>query len=134
MSAPTGITKERFPDWDRNPRPPAPLPPPESCDCQIHVYEDERKYPVRWNIAHEVPDGTFADAKRVLRVLGFDRAIIVHASVYDTDYAMITDTLRRERDRNAYRGVVVINDSVTDRELDDLAALKPPPTEPDSES
>ena len=59
----------------------------------------------------------------VLQVLGFDRAIVVHASVYDTDYSMITDILRREPDRNKFRGVVVINDSVKDKELDDLAAL-----------
>jgi 2-pyrone-4,6-dicarboxylate lactonase len=123
MSAPTEVTKERFPDWDRDPRPPVPLPPPGSCDCQIHIYEDQRRYPVRWNIAHEIPDGTFADARRVLQVLGFDRAIVVHASVYGSDYSMITDILRGEPDRNKFRGVVVINESVNDQELDDLAAL-----------
>jgi predicted TIM-barrel fold metal-dependent hydrolase len=123
MSALSDGTKERFPDWDRNLRSPVPLPPRGSCDCQIHIYEDQRKYPVRWNIAHEIPDATFADAKRVLQVLGLDRAIVVHASVYDTDYSMITDTLRGELDRNKFRGVVVINDSVKDKELDDLAAL-----------
>src|SRR3954451_23688990 len=123
MSLSTEAPKERFPDWASTPRPPVPLPPPGSCDCQIHIYEDQRKYPVRWNIGHEIPDGSFADAKRVLQVLGFDRAIIVHASVYDTDYSMITDILRREPDRNRFRGVVVINDAVKDKELDDLAAL-----------
>jgi predicted TIM-barrel fold metal-dependent hydrolase len=116
-------TKERFPDWDRNPRPPVPLPPPGSCDCQIHIYEDQRRYPVRWNIAHEIPDGVFADARRVLKVMGFDRAVIVHASVYDTDYAMITAILRDVPDRHNFRGVVVINDTVKDRELDELASL-----------
>ena len=85
--------------------------------------EDQRKYPVRWTIAHEIPDATFADAKRVLQAIGFDRAVVVHASVYDTDYSMITDILRGEPDRNKFRGVVVINDSVKDKELDDLAAL-----------
>jgi 2-pyrone-4,6-dicarboxylate lactonase len=123
MSSSTEITKERFPDWDRNPRAPVPLPPPGSCDCQIHIYEDQRKYPVRWDIAHEIPDGKFADAQRLLKVLGFHRAVIVHASVYDTDYSMITDILCREPDRDTYRGVVVINDSVKDKELDDLATL-----------
>ena len=93
MSAPQQA-KEKFPDWDRNPRPPVPLPPPKSCDCQVHIYEDQRRYPVRWSIAHEIPDGTFADAQRVLKVLGFERAVIVHASVYDTDYAMLVDILR----------------------------------------
>ncbi len=122
MAEPARV-KEKFPDWDRNPRPPVPLPPPKSCDCQVHIYEDQARYPVRWAIGHEIPNGTFADAQRVLKVLGFERAVIVHASVYDTDYAMLVDIFRGLQDRQNYRGIVVFNDSVKDRELDDLAAL-----------
>jgi 2-pyrone-4,6-dicarboxylate lactonase len=123
LSVSIETTKERFPEWDRNPRPPIPLPPPGSCDCQIHIYEDQNKYPLRWKIAHEIPNGSFADAQRVLKVLGFDRAVIVHASVYDTDYSMIRDILGGLKDRHNYRGVIVINDTVDDKELDTLAEL-----------
>lgn len=123
MSALSEAKKERFPDWDRNPRAPVPMPPPKSCDCQLHIYEDQKKYPVRWNIGHEIPDGKFVDAQRVLRVLGFGRAVIVHASVYDCDYTMIRDILSTVPDRHNYRGAVVFNDRVKDGELDDLANL-----------
>lgn len=115
--------KEKFPDWDRNPRPPVPLPPPLSCDCQVHVYQDQTRYPVRWNIQHEIPDGPFSEVQRVLKVLGFDRMVLVHPSVYDTDYSMLKDIMRGLPDRSNYRGVVVIKDNVSDAELDELAEL-----------
>lgn len=109
--------KEKFPDWDRNTRPPKPLPPPLSCDCQVHCYEDIAKYPTKLNIKHELPDGTFADAQRVLKTLGIDRAVLVHPSVYDTDYRLLIDILEGVTDRSPYRGVVVLKDDVKDKEL-----------------
>jgi 2-pyrone-4,6-dicarboxylate lactonase len=115
--------KEKFPDWVRETRPPVPLPPPGSCDCQIHVYEDPAKYPPKWKIAHELPNATFADAQRVLGILGFERAVLVHASVYDTDYRMLIDILAGLPDRSHYRGVIVLKDDVSDRELDRLKDL-----------
>jgi predicted TIM-barrel fold metal-dependent hydrolase len=115
--------KERFPDWDRNTRAPNPLPPPLSCDCQIHFYEDTAKYPPKLDIKHELPSGTFADAQRVLKVLGIDRAVLVHASVYDTDYRLLIDILTSLPDRSPYRGVVVLKDEVKDSELQRLQEL-----------
>ena len=115
--------KEKFPDWDRNPRPPVPMPPPMSCDCQVHVYEDQARYPVRWNIQHEIPDGPFSEAQRVLKVLGFQRMVLVHPSVYDTDYSMLKDIMRGLPDRSNYKGVVVIKDHVADSELEELAEI-----------
>lgn len=115
--------KEKFPDWDRNPRPPVPMPPQGSCDCQVHVYEDQKRYPVRWNIQHEIPDGPFSEAQRVLKVLGFERMVLVHPSVYDTDYSMLKDIMRGLPDRSNYRGVVVVKDNVSDAELHELAEL-----------
>jgi 2-pyrone-4,6-dicarboxylate lactonase len=115
--------KQKYPDWVRDTRAPVPLPPPRSCDCQIHVYDDPAKYPPRWNIAHELPDASFADAQRVLGILGFERAVLVHASVYDTDYRMLIDIMERVPDRANYRGVVVLKDDVPDRELARLDAL-----------
>jgi hypothetical protein len=37
-------SKQKFPDRDRNPRMPVP-PPPKSCACRFHVYDDIGKYP-----------------------------------------------------------------------------------------
>jgi len=117
------MAKERFPDWDRNPRPPVPLPPPHSCDCQIHVYGEARKYPPQLSIGHELPDATFADAQKVLAVLGFERAVLVHPGPYHTDYRLLIDTLGGLADRRNYRGVVVVDESVPDKTLEELAGL-----------
>jgi 2-pyrone-4,6-dicarboxylate lactonase len=116
------MAKEKFPDWDRNPRPPVPLPPPKSCDCQIHIYGGD-KYPPKLRIGHELPDATFADAQRVLAVLGFERAVLVHPGPYDTDYRLLIDTLEGLADRANYRGVVVIDETVPDKTLEHLAGL-----------
>lgn len=115
--------KEKFPDWDRNTRPPVPLPPPGSTDCQMHFYEDTAKYPPKLDIGHELPDGTFADYQRVQKIIGVDRAVLVHASVYDTDYRLYIDTMKSLADRSAYRGVVVLKDDVTDRQMQELKDL-----------
>jgi len=117
------MAKEKFPDWDRNPRPPVPLPPRNSCDCQVHVYGDPKIYPPKLSIGHELPDATFADAQRVLGVLGFDRAVLVHPGPYDTDYRLLVDTLEGLTDRGNYRGVVVVDETVPDQTLERLAGL-----------
>ena len=115
-------TKERFPDWDRTPRPPVPLPPRGSTDCQVHIYGAADKYPPKWKIKHELPDANLADAQRVLGVMGFDRMVLVHPSVYETDYRLIIDLLKSV-DRRNYRGVVVATDETTDAQLAELDAL-----------
>jgi 2-pyrone-4,6-dicarboxylate lactonase len=117
------MTKQRFPDWDRDPRAPVPAPPPQSCDCQVHVYGDPKTYPPQLNIGHQLPDATFADAERVLGVLGFDRAVLVHPGPYNTDYRLLVDTLSGLADRSRYRGVVVVDETVADRTLEHLAGL-----------
>jgi 2-pyrone-4,6-dicarboxylate lactonase len=117
------MAKEKFPDWDRNPRPPVPLPPRHSCDCQVHVYGDPKIYPPKLSIGHALPDATFADAQRVLGVLGFDRAVLVHPGPYDTDYRLLVDTLEGLTNRSNYRGVVVVDETVPDKTLERLAGL-----------
>lgn len=121
MSVP--LAKEKFPDWDRNPRLPAPPPPAKSCDCQFHVYDDIGTYPPKWNIKHELPDAPFGEAQRMLKALGFSRGIFVHASVYDTDYRLLFDSFADLKNRENYRAVVVVKDDVTDRELEKLHAI-----------
>jgi 2-pyrone-4,6-dicarboxylate lactonase len=117
------MAKEKFPDWDRHPRPPVPPLPPQSCDCQVHVYGDPAKYPPKLKIGHELPDAGFADAQRVLGVLGFARAVLVHPGPYDTDYRLLVDTLSSIADRSNYRGVVVLDETVPDKTLEQLAGL-----------
>src|SRR5438105_15315202 len=84
----------RAPDWQRNTRPPVPLPPPKSCDCQFHIFGDAAKYPLRVDASSFVPPrATFADMQKVLRILGLQRGVIVHTMRYDTDHSLLIDEL-----------------------------------------
>jgi 2-pyrone-4,6-dicarboxylate lactonase len=112
--------KERFPDWVRDTRLPNPPPPPNSCDSQFHIYDDTGRFPPKWKIGHELPRANFAEAREMLRRLGFERGILVHASVYDTDYGLLFDSLRQPGVRDSFRGVVVLKDDVSDATLQEL--------------
>ena len=54
-------SKRHAPEWVRETRPPVPLPPPQSCDCQFHIFGDPTKYPLRYDGRFQPPRATFAD-------------------------------------------------------------------------
>lgn len=115
--------KEKWPEWDRNTRPPVPAVPAGSCDCQLHLYGDLDTYPTRIDVRHELPQATIEDARRVHKILGFDRHVIVHASVYDIDYRLLYDTFAGLTDPENWRAIVVVKDEVSDRELEKLNGI-----------
>ncbi len=114
-----------YPEWDRSPRPPVPLPPPKSCDCQFHIYGDRAKYPPKKDAYYDPPDATFADMRLVLKTLGIDRGVIVHPMPYDTDHRLLIDTLEGlgPDGRKNFRATCIIKDHVPDKELERLKAL-----------
>ena len=112
--------------WDRNTRPPVPKPPAGSCDCQFHIFSDPSLYPIRsFSAAEEPPDATFRDIRRVHGVLGIDRGVIVHSQRYGTDHRPLLDALRSltAEERKNYRATCIINDSVSDAEMELLNSL-----------
>ena len=111
--------------WLRETRPPVPMPPPNSCDCQFHIFGDPVKYPLRNDPAVGPPKASFPDMQQVLRVLGFRRGVVVHSQRYDTDHRLLIDTfesLSRE-DRKHFRATCIIKDDVSDQEMERLDAL-----------
>ncbi len=96
-------------------RRPAELPPPGSFDCQVHVFGPVERYPTRKGASY-VPwaDATGEAAERMHRALGIERGVIVQATVYGTDNRAMVDALNG---RPNYRGVAIIDDSVSDQEL-----------------
>jgi 2-pyrone-4,6-dicarboxylate lactonase len=112
-----------FLDWDRNTRLPSPPPPPLSCDCQFHIFEDPKRYPPKQGALYDPPKATFADMKIVLHNIGFARGVIVHAMPYDTDHRLLIDTLSGIEDRSSIRAVAIIKDKVSDTELSTLNDL-----------
>jgi 2-pyrone-4,6-dicarboxylate lactonase len=112
-------------EWVRDTRQPVPLPPPKSCDCQFHIFGDPAKYPLQNDATSRQPQASFADMRRVLRILGVDRGVVVHSQRYDTDHSLLIETfesLSREERKN-FRATCIIKDNVNDREMDRLNAL-----------
>lgn len=113
------------PSWIRATRAPAPLPPPKSCDCQFHIFADPARYPPKKDAYYQPPDATFEDMQGVLKVLGFERGVIVHAMPYDTDHRLLIDTLEGlgEAGRANFRATAIVKDTVTDADMARLDKL-----------
>ena len=113
----------QYPEWVREVRPPVPLPPPGSCDCQAHIFGDPVRYPTQPNPAYVPPAASFEDLCRVERKLGFDRFVIVHSTLYGPDHRLVIDTLEALPDRSHIRVIGRVDDSTSDREIERLHAL-----------
>ena len=79
--------------FDPNPRRPAVLPPPKTCDSQFHVLGPLDKYPERPGAAYRMPTATWEAALRVHKALGIERGIIVQTTTYGADHAVVLDAL-----------------------------------------
>lgn len=111
-----------FQQWVRDTQMPEPPPPPKSCDCQFHIYEDPNKYPLGPAATYDAIDATFSDAVKMHQALGFERGVIVHSSLYGSDHRLLLDTLENLPPdlRKRYKATSIIDDSVSDAELDRL--------------
>ena len=115
----------RAPEWVRETRAPVPLPPPKSCDCQFHIFGDPAEYPLRFDVTFQPPQASFADMRKMLRVLGFERGVIVHSQRYDIDHSLLIDELRAlvPPGRKNYRAIGIIRDEVSDNEMEKLHSV-----------
>jgi predicted TIM-barrel fold metal-dependent hydrolase len=117
--------QDEFPQWVRDTRPPVPLPPAKSCDCQFHIYGDPKKYPPKAGAYYDPPDATFEHMRGVLKTMGFERGVIVHPMPYDTDHSLLINTLSglSRDERKNFRATGIIKDNVSDNELAKLNSL-----------
>jgi len=92
--------------------------PRGACDCHAHVFGPQSRYPFLPHAGYIAPDASAADFTRMLRTIGCDRAVLVQPSVYGTDNSAMLDALRSGV--FPFRGVAVVDEHVTDRELLDM--------------
>ncbi len=75
-------------------RKPSSPPPPRSCDCQVHVFGDPNKYPLRQGSAYPPPpDATIEEALRMHRALGIDYGVVVQSTAHGTNHEILYDAL-----------------------------------------
>jgi predicted TIM-barrel fold metal-dependent hydrolase len=103
---------------DPNTRTPRWRPPPGACDSHCHVFGPAARFPYAPDRAYTPPDAPLAELRRVHSTLGIDRAVIVQASCHGTDNTAMLDAIAASG--NAYRGIAIVDGSVTEAELDRL--------------
>jgi predicted TIM-barrel fold metal-dependent hydrolase len=103
-----------------NTRTPAYRLPPGACDAHCHVFGPADRFPYAPDRAYTPPDAPYEHLVRLHRVLGVERAVIVHASCHGSDMRVTLDAIARSD--GAMRGVAVVDPGVTDAELAALDA------------
>jgi 2-pyrone-4,6-dicarboxylate lactonase len=89
--------------------------PPLSCDSHAHVMGPAARYAYSPARIYTPPDCLPADYRKMLDVLGVERAVLVQPSVYGTDNSAMLDALRADPAR--LRGVAVVAEDVAEHEL-----------------
>jgi predicted TIM-barrel fold metal-dependent hydrolase len=84
------------------------------------VFGPADKFPFSSERLYTPGDASIAGLQALHRVLHIDRVVVVHPSPYGTDNACTVDAVRRMGKRA--RGVAVIDDKTSDRELADMHA------------
>lgn len=105
---------------------PAPSKPalafaPGACDTHFHIFGPMAKYPYSPDRIYTPPDALLADWKRLAATLGVERGVIVQPSVYGSDNAVTLANLAAMR--GIWRAVVVVENDITDTELERMHAL-----------
>uniref|UniRef100_UPI00258A1020 amidohydrolase family protein n=2 Tax=uncultured Pseudomonas sp. TaxID=114707 RepID=UPI00258A1020 len=87
-----------------------------SVDCHMHLYDD--RYPAAPGAKLLPPNASLDDYHQLQALLGLRRMVIVTPSTYGTDNRCMLDGLARSRGQA--RGVAVLDQSITDAELQAL--------------
>lgn len=92
--------------------------PARACDCHTHIFGDPKRFPFFAGRGYTPQPALPAEMKALHKALHMDRVVIVTPSVYGTDNAATLYGIR-EIGKGA-RGIAVIDDKTTDRELDEM--------------
>lgn len=94
--------------------------PRNACDTVCHVIGPGERFPFSPERKYDAPDAPFESLLALHDRLGFDRAVLVQASIHGTDNSAMLDALRRSGGR--YRGVALIDETISDEQIAQLHA------------
>jgi 2-pyrone-4,6-dicarboxylate lactonase len=103
---------------DPNPVKPKYTPPPGACDAHCHIFGPGDRFPYAPNRPYTPPDAGKERLKALHEHLGFSRAVLVQASCHGRDNSAMVDAM--EWSKGAWRGVAMVDASVSDHELERL--------------
>jgi D-galactarolactone isomerase len=93
--------------------------PPGACDTHMHIYD--RRFPKAPTAKIEAPDASVEDYLKMRSRLGLARNVIVQPSTYGKDNRCTLEAMAAIGP--SARGVAVVDETVTDAELDRLTKL-----------
>jgi predicted TIM-barrel fold metal-dependent hydrolase len=92
--------------------------PPGACDCHVHVIGPAARYELTPERTYTPPEASVEALTSLQYALHLERVVVVQPSIYGTDNRCMLDAVRELGPRA--RGVAVIGDNVSDRELDQM--------------
>ncbi len=108
-----------IPAPNRNSHPPTKFQPPAgACDAHCHIFGPAHKFPFAADSTYIPPDSGLEEFEQLQERLGLSRAVFVQASCHGTDNRAMVDAIIRGKGR--YAGVAMIDESFTDREIEEL--------------
>jgi predicted TIM-barrel fold metal-dependent hydrolase len=110
---------------DPNPVKPGYAPPAGACDAHCHIFGPAAKFPYAPERRYTPPDAPKEQLRALHRHLGLSRAVLVQASCHGGDNRAMLDAIvwaRSFEPSGAWRGVAMVGDKVTERELEALHA------------
>jgi len=93
------------------------FPPPNACDCHVHVIGPKPRFPLAADRRYTPMDALAGDLAAMLKRLGLERVVLVQPSFYRTDNSCMLDAMAQIK---GSRGVAVLPQQATDDELDAL--------------
>lgn len=105
---------------DRHPAKPKFEFPPAACDCHAHICGPSSIYAYIPERIYSPPDALLPEYRQLLDTLGCSRAVLVQPSFYGTDNSAMLAAMRAAGP--AFRGVAVVGDDTTARELEAMHA------------
>ena len=106
---------------DSRPQKPTFKLPPGATDTHFHLFGPMSQYGFSAQRIYTPPDALLADWQRLANTLGVERGVIVQPSVYGTDNRVTLANLKAMHGQ--WRAVVVVEDTITDKELEAMHAL-----------
>jgi len=100
--------------------------PSLSCDAHAHVFGSYEHYPFSHLRDYTPPVTPLEQYIKMLKQLGFGRAVLVQPSVYGVDNCCMLDALKKARKQRVdveLRGVAVISEDTSDNELLDMREI-----------
>jgi predicted TIM-barrel fold metal-dependent hydrolase len=94
--------------------------PPKAADCHCHVFGPREQYPWAANRLYTPPPVYLEHYLAMLDATGLERGVLVQTGLYGNDNRFLVDAIKAHPGR--LRGIALMGEDVTDRELRHLAA------------